>query len=73
MGVTCYTRHLAELLPAQPTREDKRALDAAVRATLGFGPETDCPEIWAAVKAHPDRVAFDAAVRARIPAGPTRP
>ena len=71
--MTRYTRHLGALLPAEPTIADTQALDAAVRGTLGFGPAVDCPEIWAAVKAHPDREAFDAEVRGRIPAGPKHP
>ena len=47
--MSCYTRHLAELLPADPSAADKRALDRAVRKELGM--ETaDCPEVWEEVK-----------------------
>ena len=64
--MTCYTRHLADLLPSPATSADRRALDAAVRAVLGAGSDAPCPEVWAAVKAQPDRTAFERAVRARL-------
>jgi hypothetical protein len=64
--VTCYTRHLGTLLPPSPSAEDKRVVDAAVREVLGVGPDTRCPQIWAAIKAQPDRVAFERAVRTRL-------
>jgi len=49
--VSCYTRHLGDLLPPDPTWLDRRALDEAVRAELGVV-EADCPEVWEAVKAN---------------------
>ncbi len=55
--MSCYTRHL-DLLPADPTPEDKRALDGQVRAVLGMANE-DCSEVWAAVKARRSEVAAD--------------
>jgi hypothetical protein len=47
--VSCYTRHLTELLPADPSAADKRALDRAIREVLDM-PEADCPEVWEEVK-----------------------
>jgi hypothetical protein len=47
-------------------RGDRKALDAAVRLTLGLGPDVDCSEIWAAVKAKPDRAEFEASVHERL-------
>ena len=64
--MTCYTQHLAALVPPAATSADKRALDAAVREVLGAGPDARCPEVWAAVKAQPDRAAFERAVRTRL-------
>jgi hypothetical protein len=55
--VSCYTRHLGDWLPPEPSWEDRRALDAAVRSELGLA-EADCPEVWAAVEA--DRGRLDA-------------
>jgi len=48
--MSCYTRHLGDLLPANPSWDDRRALDARIRADLGMA-EADCPEVWAAFKA----------------------
>jgi hypothetical protein len=53
--VSCYTRHLGAWLPPEPSWEDRRALDAAVRSELGLA-EADCPEVWAAVKDDRDRL-----------------
>jgi hypothetical protein len=47
--VSCYTRHLTELLPADPSAADKRALDRAIREILDM-PEADCPDVWEEVK-----------------------
>ena len=47
--MSCYTRHLGELLPPEPTWADRRAFDVAVRAEFGLT-DADCPEVWAAVK-----------------------
>jgi hypothetical protein len=55
--VSCYTRHLAELLPADPSAADKRALDRAVREVLELG-DADCPDVWEHVKAHRDEHYF---------------
>ncbi len=55
--MSCYTRHLTEHLPPEPTPADKRALDRAVRCVLGL-PDARCPEVWAAVKARRDDPAF---------------
>jgi len=54
--VSCYTRHLTEFLPAEPSAADKRALDAAVREVLGMR-DADCPEVWEAVKANRELLA----------------
>ena len=48
--MSCYTRHLAELLPPDPSAADKRALDRAIRKVLGME-EADCPDVWEQVKA----------------------
>ena len=48
--MSCYTRHLGDWLPQEPTWPDRRALDAAIREELGMA-GADCPEVWAAVKA----------------------
>jgi len=53
--VSCYTRHLGDWLPPEPSWEDRRALDAAVRSELGLA-EADCPEVWSAVQADRDRL-----------------
>ncbi|HEX9411186.1 MAG TPA: hypothetical protein VF986_05770 [Actinomycetota bacterium] len=47
--MSCYTRHLGDWLPPDPTWLDRRALDEAVRAELHME-HADCPEVWAAVK-----------------------
>ena len=63
--MSCYTRHLGDLLPAKPSWDDRRALDARIRADLGMA-EADCPEVWAAFKAardHRRRPGVDFAAR----------
>jgi hypothetical protein len=55
--VSCYTRHLEDLLPAAPSAADKRVLDKAVRRVLGL-PQADCPEVWAEVRARREQPAF---------------
>jgi hypothetical protein len=65
--VSCYTRHLEDLLPAAPSAADKRALDRAVRQVLGMA-DADCPEVWAEFRARREQPAFITAVlEARIP------
>jgi len=54
--VSCYTRHLGDWLPPDPTWLDRRALDEAVRAELHME-DADCPDVWEAVKAKRERVA----------------
>jgi hypothetical protein len=66
--VSCYTRHLGDLLPASPRPEDKRALDEAIREALGM-PGVDCPEVWEQVKVRRDDDEFLAFVAARIGGG----
>jgi hypothetical protein len=63
--MSCYTRHLEELLPPSPTSADKRALDGAVRMYLGM-PDAHCPEVWAAMKERRDEPAFADGVRAAM-------
>jgi hypothetical protein len=63
--MSCYTRHLEEFLPGSPTSEDKRALDRAVRDSLGMA-DADCPEVWATVKERRDDPAFADAVRVAL-------
>ena len=63
--MSCYTRHLEELLPPAPTSKDKRALDGAVRVYLGM-PDADCPEVWAAVIQRRNEPAFADGVRAAM-------
>ena len=58
-----YTRHLDDLLPSSPTAEDRRTLDAAVRVYLGMR-DSDCPQVWAAVKEDREQPAFTNGVRA---------
>jgi hypothetical protein len=60
--VSCYTRHLTEFLPAEPTAADKRAMDARVREVLGMR-DADCPEVWAKVKDERERLATALAER----------
>ena len=65
--MSCYTRHLEDLLPAAPSAADKRALDSAVRKVLSMA-DDDCPEVWTEVKARRDQPAFKTAVlKARSP------
>jgi hypothetical protein len=47
--VSCYTRHLDDLMPAGLRPEARRRLDAAVRQVVGM-PDQDCPEVWEVVK-----------------------
>jgi hypothetical protein len=63
--VSCYTRHLSDLLPASPRPQDKRALDEAIRTALGM-PNADCPEVWEQVKVRRDDEDFLAFVSTRI-------
>jgi len=67
--VSCYTRHLGELLPAGPRPEARRRLDGTVRSVVGL-PDADCPEVWMAVKrelqAGPE---FGERVRGQLAAG----
>jgi len=51
--VSCYTRHLDEFLPADPSAADKRALDQAIRKVLDMR-DADCPDVWEQVKARRD-------------------
>ena len=51
--MSCYTRHLADLMPAGPRPDARRRLDQAVRAAVGM-PDADCPDVWKAVKAERD-------------------
>jgi hypothetical protein len=65
--VSCYTRHLDEFLPAEPTAADKRALDGVVREVLAMPePAFDCPDVWNEVKARREDPDFQAAVRVRL-------
>ncbi|MFN2590654.1 MAG: hypothetical protein ABR518_07775 [Actinomycetota bacterium] len=66
--MSCYTRHLADLLPAHPDRADRRALDGRIREALGM-PEADCPEVFEQVKVRRDDEEFLAFVSARIGGG----
>jgi len=67
--VSCYTRHLGELLPPEPAWADRRALDAAVRAEFGLT-DADCPEVWAAAKQIRDKdSAFADRIRAHLASG----
>ncbi|HET6713711.1 MAG TPA: hypothetical protein VFI59_08380 [Actinomycetota bacterium] len=61
--MSCYTRHLGDLLPPDPTPDDKRALDRAVRRVVDLS-EADCPEVWAAVKERREDAGFAPAVLA---------
>jgi hypothetical protein len=56
--MTCYTRHLEDLLPADPTPADKRVLDEAIRRALDLPAGEDCPEVWARVRERRDDPAF---------------
>jgi hypothetical protein len=66
--VSCYTRHLADLLPASARPEDKRTLDEAIREALGM-PGADCPEVWEQVQVRRDDDEFLAFVSARVGGG----
>jgi hypothetical protein len=66
--VSCYTRHLTELLPASSRPEDKRALDRRIRDALGM-PDADCPEVWEQVQVRRDDEDFVAFVTTRIGGG----
>jgi hypothetical protein len=66
--VSCYTRHLADLLPATPGPEDKRTLDRRIRDALGM-PDADCPEVWEQVKIRRDDQEFAAFVSTRVGSG----
>ncbi len=63
--MSCYTRQLGELLPANPTGADKRALDGAIRRVL-HATDAHCPEVWAKVKERREDSAFVSAVRAHL-------
>ena len=54
--MSCYTRHVGDWLPPDPTWLDRRALDEALREELGMA-DADCPEVWSAVKTNRDRLA----------------
>ena len=60
--MSCYTRYLGDLLPAQPEQSDKRALDGAIRRVLGME-EADCPDVWAKVQLRRDEPDFAGSVR----------
>ncbi len=50
--MTCYTRHLEEILRkagADNRPENRRLLDRAVREVLGQE-RADCPDVWKVVK-----------------------
>jgi hypothetical protein len=66
--VSCYTRHLDELLPASPRPEHKHALDEAIREALGMA-GADCPEVWERVKIRRNDDEFLAFVTSRMGAG----
>ncbi|HJP66169.1 MAG TPA: hypothetical protein VKA30_07690 [Actinomycetota bacterium] len=63
--MSCYTRHLADLLPASPKSEDRHTLDQAIRDALGM-PGADCPEVWEQVQVRRDDEDFLAFVTARV-------
>ena len=52
--MSCYLRHLKPILgelgiePA--TKEERKAIDLAVRAVVGKGFNDPCPEVWKEVK-----------------------
>ena len=54
--MSCYTRHLGDWLPPDPTWLDRRALDEAVRAELRME-DADCSDVWEAVKARGEQLA----------------
>ena len=52
--MTCYQRHLRPLFESLGLEYDKanRArVDVAIREVLGVAQGTQCPEVWAAIKA----------------------
>ncbi len=53
--MSCYTRHLGDWLPPDPTWLDRRALDEAVRAELGMA-DADCPDVWSALRANREQL-----------------
>ena len=65
--MSCYTRHLGDWLPPEPTWADRRALDAVVRSELGLA-DADCPEVWEAVEQQLDSGLGDR-VRAKLAGG----
>jgi hypothetical protein len=56
--MTCYTRHLEDFLPPDPTPADKRVLDEAIRRALDIPSGEDCPEVWSRVRQRRDDPAF---------------
>jgi hypothetical protein len=66
--MSCYTRHLDDLLPAARRPEDQHALDGAIREALGM-PGAECPEVWEQVKIRRHDDEFLAFVTARIGGG----
>jgi hypothetical protein len=60
--VSCYTRHLGDMLPAHPEPSDTRALDGAIRRVLGME-EADCPDVWAKVQVRRDEPDFAGSIR----------
>ena len=69
--MSCYTRHLGDWLPPDPTWLDRRALDEALREELGMA-DADCREVWSTVKANRDRLAV-ALRRGGLRRGTTEP
>jgi hypothetical protein len=63
--VSCYTRHLSDLLPADPSPADQRALDEAIRSEL-FLHGAECDEVWVAVQGRRADPNFMAAIRRRM-------
>ena len=63
--MSCYTRHLSDLLPASPRPDDRRALDEAIRSALGM-PKADCPEVWEQFQVRRDDEELLAFVSTRI-------
>jgi hypothetical protein len=62
--MSCYTRHLTDLLPASAGPEHRHTLDEAIREALGM-PGADCPEVWEQVKVRRDDEEFLAFVASR--------
>jgi hypothetical protein len=62
--VSCYTRHLGDLLAAcgyDDTKEHRKLLDKAIRSVLQ-AENLGCPEVWKLVKARKDTPEFIQAV-----------